>query len=533
MTTGWPLAGLLFVGTQLSEDLTCIAAGQFVRDGRIGLAAAVGACAAGIFVGDLALWTIGRLLGRRALAIPWVARRTAALPLSRAERWLDRHPAMAVFAARFMPGARLPFFLAAGTIARRAPALLLWTAIAALVWTPLLILGVASFGAVLEPALRAYFGLGWLALLLSILACAALLRLVSAASTEMGRARLAARASRLRRWEFWPGWLMYPPLLAWIAWLSLRHRGFTTITAANPAIPHGGFVGESKHAILTALRSPRVSPTLLLPVGEPEAACAAIASAGFAFPVIVKPDAGQRGAGVRLCRGVDDVRAAVRACPAATIAQPWHPGPFEAGVFFYRVPGEPHGRILSITEKIFPAVEGDGRSTVEHLIWRHPRLRLQADVFLARLGESARRVPSAGERVALGVAGNHCQGAMFRDGSRWITPELVRAVDEIARTFDGFFFGRFDVRFADVEAFTRGEAFTIIELNGVTSESTNAYDPAFSPVRAYRTLMRQWKILFDIGSRNRRLGVEPSGPIQLIRAVVAFYRRGRPAALSD
>jgi hypothetical protein len=70
------------------------------------------------------------------------------------------------------------------------------------------------------------------------------------ACTSAGRGKLIARVSRLWRWEFWPSWLFYLPVLPWLAYLSLRYGRVLTWTAANPGIPHGGVVGESKHAIL-------------------------------------------------------------------------------------------------------------------------------------------------------------------------------------------------------------------------------------------------------------------------------------------
>src|SRR6185436_16338476 len=114
---------------------------------------------------------------------------------------------------------------------------------------------------------------------------------------------LVASISRIWRWEFWPSWLFYLPLVPWIAWLSLRNRGFMTITAANPGIPHGGFVGESKDHILASMDSEHVSPTVLIRAGKPHERIARFArTCGDCFPVILKPDAGQRGAGVKLAR---------------------------------------------------------------------------------------------------------------------------------------------------------------------------------------------------------------------------------------
>ena len=48
-------------------------------------------------------------------------------------------------------------------------------------------------------------------------------------------------------------WLFYAPVAAWVGALSIRYGGLSTITAANPGIPDGGTVGESKFRILSML----------------------------------------------------------------------------------------------------------------------------------------------------------------------------------------------------------------------------------------------------------------------------------------
>ena len=108
-----------------------------------------------------------------------------------------------------------------------------------------------------------------------------------------------------------------------------------------------------------------------------------------------------------------------------------------------------------------------------------------------------------------------------------------RAVDSIAQTFDGFYFGRFDVRYADPERFKAGGDLTVIELNGVTSESTNVYDPAHSMLWAYRTLFKQWSLLFQIAAANRCHGAKASSWNEVISEVVSFYHGSPPSFLSD
>jgi hypothetical protein len=120
--------------------------------------------------------------------------------------------------------------------------------------------------------------------------------------------------------------------------------------------------------------------------------------------------------------------------------------------------------------------------------------------------------------------GTHCRGAIFLDGSYAITPALRETVQKIADGFDGFFFGRFDIRVPTVEDFMAGRNLKIIELNGVTSEATHIYDPKLSLFQAYRVLFEQWRIAFEIGQQNRKRGVRPSSAIELIR-MVREYRR--------
>jgi len=92
--------------------------------------------------------------------------------------------------------------------------------------------------------------------------------------------------------------------------------------------------------------------------------------------------------------------------------------------------------------------------------------------------------------AALAEAGNHCQGTLFKDGAHLITPELEARIDQLAKKLEGFYFGRIDIRYADEASFKRGEDFAVIEFNGVTSESTNLYDPDWSLWQALAVLRR-------------------------------------------
>lgn len=329
--------------------------------------------------------------------------------------------------------------------------------------------------------------------------------------------------TRVKAWEFWPPWLFYAPVAAWIAALTLRH-GLTALTAANPGLADGGLVGESKADILRLLPERWTIPWLLIPSAERGRAHALVEARGWAYPLVAKPDVGQRGAGVQRVADEAALLDYLRRAEGAVLLQPWHPGPFEAGVFYARRPDEARGRIFSITDKRFPTLVGDGRATVADLVRRHPRFRFQAPLFLARHAARAHDVLPAGACLPLGDIGNHAQGAMFVDGSDLITPALEARIDAIAREIPGFFVGRFDIRYSDRDAFRRGDDLAIVELNGVTAESTNIYDPSRSLLTAYRTLFAQWALIFAIGGANRARGAQGASLGRVGRLVWEYLR---------
>lgn len=532
------LAALLFIvgGTLVAEDATAIGVGLATAEGRLPLAPALGACAAGILLGDVALWGVGRLAGRRLLDWPRIAR-IVTPGGTRLGAWVDRHPALAIVGSRFTPGARLPLYLAAGIWGSRPWRFLLWMLIAVAVWTPLLVFGATIAGRTTLAPLAASTGGGWIVRAGTMLALFAVLRLVMTLASTEGRARASVRLARLRRWEFWPAWAVYAPVAAWMVWLALRHRSLTVFTAANPGIAHGGVVGESKHAILSALPARWVLPWTLIPPGLIDDRMASlrtgVSALGGGYPFVMKPDVGERGHGVSWIRCEADARAYLEREPRAVLLQVAHDGPYEAGLFYVRRPGDAHGRVFSVTDKRFPWIAGDGQSTLATLVKTHPRYRLQADVFLARHATQADRILGDGEPFRLAQAGNHAQGTEFRDGRALLTPALEARVDEIARAMDGFYFGRFDVRYRDREAFMAGTDLAIVELNGVTSEATHVYDPAGRLWSAWATLARQWSLAFGIGAANRSRGHLPTGARELGRLLWAELSGRGARALAD
>ena len=521
----------------ISEDLALITVALLIRNMQIHWVTGFFGAFLAIFIGDMALWALGRFVGRKALAIGWIARRLPAARVEAASSWFDRNGLAAMIAARFVPGMRLPRYFASGIIGRNVSKVIAWTFIASLIWAPLFVGVIVLIGEPVLMPIQRFLGGGWVSLVaVAVLAYGCFVAAGRLASRD-GRRALRVMVGRVHRWEFWPSWLFYLPMTPYFLWLSWRYRGVTTFTAANPGIPAGGVVDESKAQILAQLPKAYVADFALIPQGNVAARLSelegTIYARGWRFPLFLKPDNGYRGASVKQISSLIEARHYFESHHGPVVAQVAHPGPFEAGVFYYRLPRQSRGHIFSITDKHFSRLMGDGRHTVEELIWMHPRFFMQARVFLQRHRAIRDKILGAGEELPLAVAGNHCQGTMFKDGSHLITPALEARMDEIARHFDGFFFGRFDIRYSDRADFMAGNDITIIELNGVTSESTNLYDPSWSILRAYRTLAATWQLAFTIGSGNREAGHQPTRLTDLLKSLWKHFRAPRLNPLSD
>ena len=338
---------------------------------------------------------------------------------------------------------------------------------------------------------------------------------------------------RLSKWEYWPPWAAYVPVVIWIGGLAIRHRSVTAFTAANPAIPAGGFIGESKIDILRGLSrsADRIARSAWFAGSLPTIVKRQLVDAfmerdGVALPVVLKPNVGQRGSGVVIARSDEELDEYLNHCVVDTIVQEYVPGA-EFGVFYCRRPWETCGRIISITQKRLPFVVGDGVRSLEQLILDDDRAVGMARFHLRRQQNRLKVVPKAGEVVSLGDLGTHCRGALFMDGRAVLTHELERAFDELSKGFDGFYFGRYDVRVTSLAEFRRGRGFKVIELNGVTSEATHIYDPRIGLGEAYRTLFEQWRLAFEIGAQNVRRGATVTSLWTLGRLLLDYCHRSQ------
>ncbi len=312
---------------------------------------------------------------------------------------------------------------------------------------------------------------------------------------------------KLTHWEYWPWYVVYLPVFAYWLWCGLRAQAIFYLSAVNPGFAYGGIIGTSKKAILDKLPPGLVPKTLLFKAHDPLAkVLAAMKPAGLVFPVVVKPDIGERGFKVELIRSAAELQHYLTGVKGLLLMQEYLDLPMEAGVFYYRMPGAVSGTVSSVVLKGLLTVTGNGQDSIARLMARNGRARLQIKRLNAKAGVDLARVPAPGETVLLEPIGNHVRGTRFIDGNYLITPQLTATFDRISKQVDGFYYGRYDVRCQDAAALCRGDI-KIMELNGAASEPAHIYAPGFPLVKGYQVLLHHWRVLYAISRQNHRRGV--------------------------
>ena len=349
-------------------------------------------------------------------------------------------------------------------------------------------------------------------------------RLLAALMTVEGRRKLFADLQRIRRWEFWPNYVFYTPVVLALAVILIRRGKPLAFASCNPGIPHSGLLGESKSKILDHLKSSGCVPEYLLIPGESTNKMQAVRdwmnANALTFPLVVKPDRGERGKDVRILQNVEELEADLQMREDDTIVQRYVAG-LEFGIFYLRHPDEVNGSVISLNRKIMTAVEGDGCSTLEELILNDSRAVLSYRYFFQQFKNQLLEIPEAGQHVVLARIGSHCRGSLFLNGADLITPELLAEIDRIAKHFDGFYLGRFDIRCPSEPDLKSGMNLSVIELNGVSSEQTHIYHP-FTPLRtALKTVIQQWKEAHEIGLINIARGV----PLSTFREILKLLTK--------
>lgn len=313
---------------------------------------------------------------------------------------------------------------------------------------------------------------------------------------------------KLTNWEYWPFEVIYAPAFIYWLYLSAKARSLFFFSAANPGIETGGLIGESKIDILAKVPDQFIPKTVFIPTGEPiDTINDKLNFAQIRYPLIAKPNKGSRGFLVKKINSLLELKDFMGQQNVDFLLQEFVDYPMELSVLYYRFPSEPTGYISSVTVKRYLTIKGDGHSTVLQLIKKSDRAKLQLKSLRISHRDILENIPEAEELIELVPIGNHCKGAAFYNGNNFIDKPLVRMFDSISHQLHGIYYGRFDLKCINIDRLREGVDFKILEINGVGAEPAHIYDPEYMLFQAFKDILNQWKIIYQISLSNKKQGI--------------------------
>jgi RimK-like ATP-grasp domain len=287
--------------------------------------------------------------------------------------------------------------------------------------------------------------------------------------------------------------------------------------------------GESKYDVLKKIPERYFPRTILMKQpSDDEQVLQQINDQGFQFPVIFKPDIGERGFMVKRINHAQDVSQYLSQMKFDFLVQELVDLPLEFGVFYTRFPNQPNGNVTSVVMKEMLTVTGDGQATLQELILTKDRAKLQWEKLRIKFEHELSDIVPQGKVIELVSIGNHCLGTKFLDGNHLITPRLSATFDSISKQIDGFYFGRFDLRCATLEDLYAGRI-KIMELNGCGAEPAHIYQPGYSLRKALLVLLEHWRNIFLIAREN----VESGSTYTTFKQALVHYRKFKKATQAN
>jgi membrane protein DedA with SNARE-associated domain len=146
----------IILGTFILEDAATVIAAMQAEDGAVSIALALGSLYAGIVLGDLGLYGLGRLSAH----IPWVASRLPPHRHAAVRAWISGRIFKVVLISRFLPGMRLPTYTTCGFVGADLRQFTLAAITATAAWTSLLFVVSLRVGQFLMDHLGAWRWIG-------------------------------------------------------------------------------------------------------------------------------------------------------------------------------------------------------------------------------------------------------------------------------------------------------------------------------------------------------------------------------------
>lgn len=145
--------------------------------------------------------------------------------------------------------------------------------------------------------------------------------------------------SKWFHFEFWPFWFFYIPMFFYGFYLAIKAKSFAYFTPANPAMKFGGAFGMDKMSILSNLDKQYIPKGFVAHSKiEPSEMKQLMMDHEIDFPIVCKPNVGERGVGVEKIDSESDLLPFLKDMHKDILFQEFIDYPIELGVFYHRFP---------------------------------------------------------------------------------------------------------------------------------------------------------------------------------------------------
>ena len=183
---------------------------------------------------------------------------------------------------------------------------------------------------------------------------------------------------KIFNYEYWPWFVWHTLALPIHIYNSIRCKSLTYFTALNPSFgKSGGFVGDYKSEINQYL--PQTYSLKEKVIVDMVSFRTAMKEFNLNFPVVLKPEAGERGEGVQIIHNTKEAETYLnRKHKYPILIQEFANYEKEYGIFVYN---HPHRgwQVSGVNVKIPFEVEGDGKSNLLELVSAKCRYRQQLE----------------------------------------------------------------------------------------------------------------------------------------------------------
>jgi len=325
-------------------------------------------------------------------------------------------------------------------------------------------------------------------------------------------------------YEFWPFGIFYIPAYFYYVILAVKSKNPFYFNVLNECMENAGAFLCSKSNYLKHFESKWLPKTILVDSSIDESDLKqSLRLQKIDFPLIAKPDMGERGKEVEKIDSFNDLIIHLqKSSYTSVLIQEYIDYPNELGVLYYK---KPNGEtcISSIGEKEFCKIIGDGKSSFESLLKKNIRAINRMEDFKAKFKSYRHKIIAKGEVVLLEPIGNHNRGTTFLDARHKKSKHLMECVEEWANALPNFDYGRFDIKINNWDALEQKKGIKIIEVNGVNSEPIHIYDPKYNIFKAYKDLFLHMKIIQQIAFHKMKNNASPLTFFEFYNQTITYY----------